>query len=61
VCTSTTGLAAGAGAIFQVVAHANTGQVPSFVKLNVEVDPGHLIAEFNEANNSGSLTVITTP
>ena len=60
VCTSTSGLAAGAGAIFQVVAHANTASVPSFVDFNVKIDPGLLIAEFNESNNSGSLRVDTT-
>jgi subtilase family serine protease len=61
VCTNASGLAAGAGTLFSVVAHANTATAPSFVDFDVTVDPGNQIAEFNEANNAGSLRVNTIP
>jgi uncharacterized repeat protein (TIGR01451 family) len=61
ICTSTTGLAAGAGTLFSVVGLANTAVTPSFVDFGVAVDPGNGIAEFDEANNTGLLTVNTIP
>jgi hypothetical protein len=61
VCTSTAGLAGGAGTLFSVVGHANTAAVPSFVDFDVVVDPANKIAEFDEFNNSGSLRVNTIP
>jgi uncharacterized repeat protein (TIGR01451 family) len=62
VCTSTAGLAGGAGTIFSVVAHVDTAATTppgNFVDFDVVVDPANHIAEFNEANNSSSLRVDT--
>lgn len=60
LCTGpVAGLAAAAGTTVTVVATANTAAVPSFVDFDVEVDPGDVVAEFNESNNDGGLLVDT--
>ncbi|MFL5926968.1 MAG: CARDB domain-containing protein, partial [Gaiellaceae bacterium] len=57
VCTATT-LAAGGGVVVSVSATAATAADPSFLGFVAAVDPGFQITEFNEANNTGTHTVI---
>jgi uncharacterized protein DUF11/CARDB protein len=60
LCTGpAAGLAPGGGTEITVVGHANTGFVPSFVDLDVVVDPANSVAEFDEANNASTLRVDT--
>jgi hypothetical protein len=60
LCTSPdAGLAAAGGTTVTVKAHVDTASVPSFVDFDVLVDPGHLVPEFQESNNSGGLRVST--
>jgi uncharacterized repeat protein (TIGR01451 family) len=60
LCTApAAGLAPGGGTEITVVGHANTGAAPSFVDLDVTVDPGGQIAEFDESNNTSTLRVET--
>jgi len=59
VCTAPSGFAPGQGSLVTVTAHASTAGVPSYVDIDAGADPGHLVAEFNEANNTGTLRVDT--
>lgn len=57
MCTSSTGLAPGQGALFTVVANVATGTTPSFVDFDTVVDPSNSITELNDSNNAASLRV----
>jgi uncharacterized repeat protein (TIGR01451 family) len=58
VCTKAAGLAPGEGALASIVITADTDV---FLFFDVAVDPGNLVAEFNEANNTGSTILNAEP